>query len=325
MASLKGLLTNRNPAEMIEENLETGYIYVWSPGTNYTNFCNGVCWKAPAAGTAHIEIWGAGGSGARMCCCGDGLPGNAGGYAYKKITVEADDTLTGCTGMPCYAHSLCHSGCSDPTGICWVTQNNGNGCMCARGGYGGKSMCTTGSSLYCCYRAQGFCTVRCNNDNCGLVCNVCTDGNTESWQACAYGGDINCCGQFGCVSFFGCCPHCKCRFQQHVPIPAGQFAVNGALITFQKESDGTPMSNWSCNQIFQYYAALNAASKSPRQGTPDSHCWRSDRACGCYEMQGCNNYLPVGGGGIGPNPCPDVRDHGIRGGFGGVRIRFVAS
>ena len=44
MASLKGLLTNRNPAEMIEENLETGYIYVWSPGTNYTNFCNGVCW-----------------------------------------------------------------------------------------------------------------------------------------------------------------------------------------------------------------------------------------------------------------------------------------
>ena len=77
MASLKGLLTNRNPAEMVEENLETGYIYVWSPGTNYTNFCNGVCWTAPAAGKAHIEIWGAGGSGARMCCCGDGLPGNA--------------------------------------------------------------------------------------------------------------------------------------------------------------------------------------------------------------------------------------------------------
>ena len=61
MASLKGLLTNRNPAEMIEENLETGYIYVWSPGTNYTNFCNGVCWTAKANGTAIIEIVSLGG------------------------------------------------------------------------------------------------------------------------------------------------------------------------------------------------------------------------------------------------------------------------
>ena len=72
MASLKGLLTVRNPAEMVEDNLETGYIYSWTPGTNYTNFCNGVCWTAKANGTAIIEAWGAGGSGARMCCCGDG-------------------------------------------------------------------------------------------------------------------------------------------------------------------------------------------------------------------------------------------------------------
>ena len=171
MASLKGLLTVRNPAEMVEDNLETGYIYSWTPGTNWTNFCNGVCWTAKANGTAIIEIWGAGGSGARMCCCGDGLPGNAGAYVKKTITVETGDTLTGSTGMACQAHPLCHSGCSDPTGVCWVTANNGNGCLCARGGYGGKTMCTTGPSLYCCFRAQGFCTVRCNNDNCGMVCN----------------------------------------------------------------------------------------------------------------------------------------------------------
>ena len=320
MASLKGLLTVRNPAEMVEDNLETGYIYSWTPGTNWTNFCNGVCWTAKANGTAIIEIWGAGGSGARMCCCGDGLPGNAGAYVKKTITVEAGDTLTGSTGMACQAHPLCHSGCSDPTQVCWITQNNGNGCMCARGGYGGKTMCTTGSSLYCCFRAQGFCTVRCNNDNCGIVCNWC-DG---AWPAEGYGGDVNCCGQLSCSSFFGCCPHCKCRFQQHVATPAGLFAENGALITFQKESDGTPMSNWSGNQLFQFYAALNSTSRAPRMGTPNSYCWRSDRSCGCYEMQGCANYLPVGTGGIGPNACPDVRDHGIRGGFGGVRIKFLA-
>jgi len=321
MASLRGLLTTRNPAEMIEDNLETGYIYAWTPGTNYTNFCNGVCWTAPAAGSAVIEIWGSGGSGARMCCCGDGLPGNAGGYSKKTITVEAGDTMTGCTGMSCYAHSLCFSGCSAATGICYITASNGNGCMCARGGFGGRAMCTTGDSLYCCFRAQGFCTVRCNNSNCGMVCNWCP----SAWEALAYGGDVNCCGLISCASFFGCCPHCKCQFQQHVAIGAGLFAEEGALITFQKESDGTPMSQWSGNQLFQYYAALNLATKSPRQGTPQSYCWRSDRSCGCYEMQGCNNYLPVSSGGLSPNPCPDVRDHGIRGGFGGVRIKFVAS
>ena len=31
-------------------------------------------------GEATIEMWGAGGSGARMCCCGGGIPGNAAGY-----------------------------------------------------------------------------------------------------------------------------------------------------------------------------------------------------------------------------------------------------
>ena len=193
--------------------------------------------------------------------------------------------------------------------------------MCARGGYGGKTMCTTGPSLYCCFRAQGFCTVRCNNDNCGMVCNWCEG----AWEALGYGGDVNCCGQLSCSSFFGCCPHCKCRFQQHVATPAGLFAENGALITFQKESDGTPMSQWSGNQLFQFYAALNLATKSPYQGNPLSYCWRSDRSCGCYPSQGYANYLPVGTGGIGPNPCPEVRDHGIRGGFGGVRIKFIPS
>ena len=71
------------------------------------------------------------------------------------------------------------------------------------------------------------------------------------------------------------------------------------------------MSNWSGNPNFsQYYAALNAASQIAQDKELDLHCWRSDRACGCYEMQGCNNYPPpVGGGGIGPNPASDVRDH----------------
>ena len=85
------------------------------------------------------------------------------------------------------------------------------------------------------------------------------------------------------------------------------------------------MSNWSGNQLFQYYAALNLATKSPRQGNPRAYCWISDRSCGCYESQGCANFLPTGAGGLPPMDCPDVRDHGIRGGHGGVRIKFISS
>jgi hypothetical protein len=29
-------------------------------------------------------MWGAAGSGAEMCCCGGGIPGNPGGYARKN-------------------------------------------------------------------------------------------------------------------------------------------------------------------------------------------------------------------------------------------------
>ena len=73
-------------------------------------------------------------------------PGNAGAYVKKTITVETGDTMTGCTGMPCYAH-LCH--CRNHKCIrCMLgNRSNGNGCICARGGYGGKTMCTTGSSI----------------------------------------------------------------------------------------------------------------------------------------------------------------------------------
>ncbi len=322
MATLKKILGERTAGGGIEQNIEKGYIYAYSPGTEHANFCNGVCWTAPSDGKAIVEIWGAGGSGSRMCCCGDGLPGNAGGYAKKTLAITADDTITASLGMACMAHPLCHSGCGSPTQLCYVTAGgNGNGCMCARGGFGGKSMCTTGTSFYCCYSNEGFCFKRCNNDNCALICNVCSG----AWEALAYGGDVNCCGEIGCVSYFGCCPHCKCFFQRHAPVPAGMFAENGALITFQTESDTTPMSQWSGNQLFQYYASLNLATKAPRQGNPRSYCWRSDRSCGCYESQGCANLLPVGAGGLGPLACPDVRDHGIRGGHGGVRIKFIAS
>ena len=86
MASLTTLLKDKYSFFVgNEQNLERGEIYSYYPGNHYTNFRCHVCWKPPAAGCARIEIWGAGGSGAEMCCCGGGTPGNPGAYSTKCI------------------------------------------------------------------------------------------------------------------------------------------------------------------------------------------------------------------------------------------------
>ena len=98
--SFQNLIRSR-VAGRVEENLETGKIYVFTPGTMYTNFCTGFCWNPPGTGTAVIEAWGAGGSGAQMCCCGGGTPGNAGAYSRRTIQVTATDFVRGTIGNSC--------------------------------------------------------------------------------------------------------------------------------------------------------------------------------------------------------------------------------
>ena len=52
-------------------------------------------------GTVTIEMWGAGGSGAKMCCCGNGLPGNSGSYSKRTITMGTSNYIYGCVGFAC--------------------------------------------------------------------------------------------------------------------------------------------------------------------------------------------------------------------------------
>jgi len=94
MTTLTQLLGNRELA--FEDNLEKGRIWVYSEGNMYTGFCNGFCWKPPGTGTAVIEIWGAAGSGAKMCCCGAGLPGNPPAYVKKTVCVCPSNFLWLC-------------------------------------------------------------------------------------------------------------------------------------------------------------------------------------------------------------------------------------
>ena len=96
MASLTTLLKDKYSFFVgNEQNLERGEIYSYYPGNHYTNFRCHVCWVPPRAGCARIEIWGAGGSGAEMCCCGGGTPGNPGAYSMKCIRIEQADIDAG--------------------------------------------------------------------------------------------------------------------------------------------------------------------------------------------------------------------------------------
>lgn len=321
---LKNLLKERSSAR-VEENLAKGKVYVFSPGTMYQFFRQGICWVAPADGQVVLEAWGAGGSAAEMCCCGFGIPGNAGAYTRKCITMTAGQIVTGNPGFSCgNADDLCFRGCSEPTGICWAGVDSGgatDGCMCSQGGRGGTSICSTTPSGYCCFRANGFCVTKTEGTHCGIACNYCV--GDASHVACGYGGDVNCCGQIGCTHFFGCHPMCPCQTYYSIPTASHMFTCgDGAHGTYRTENDNRH-SNWSGQGRMQSVQAQNSLSKSPTRGIPFSYCWRSNRACGCYQMHGCFPYSAIGSGGIPPTPCPGVRDHGTRGGHGGIRIRFI--
>lgn len=321
MPSLRSSLLAKNTFMIDnEQNLETGKIWVYHEGNIRTKFTDNWCWISPATGKATIEIWGAGGSGSRMCCCGGGLPGNSGAYSKKTICVTAGSFVRGCNGWSCgNADALCHRGCSEPTMLCWCT-TAANGCMCAEGGRGGTSYCTTGASLVCCFSAGSFCRTILP-DNCGIVCNFGSGAPTCCAQA--YGGDVNCFGKFNCAGFMGCYANCICQFKQTIYIPPGFISENGTHITFNMEADGS-FENWTGSGLGGFLTALDGASKNPTQGHPWSACWTGNRACGCYEALGCMPFVPPGVGGPATNPCAAVRGHGYRGGMGATRIKFIA-
>jgi hypothetical protein len=205
-----------------------------------------------------------------------------------------------------------------------------NGCICAQGGRGGISLCIDSKSAYICFRANQFCgspTGAANSGcdtgaHCGMICNVCQDGSGLGFMACGYGGDINCCGGWSCVSFQGCWPICPCQFVYHVPVAANIFNEEGGVFSYISQSDDSPMTGWSGSASISHINALTTMSRSPAQAAYVT-CWNNQRSCGCYEMQGCMNYMPYGVPGAAPHPCPGVRDHAMRGGMGAVRIKYI--
>ena len=317
MATLSTLLASK--FTVLESNLEQGRIWVYANGSEYHTLWCGFCWIAPGPGTVIVEAWGAAGSGARMCCCGYGLPGNAGAYSKKTFTTNTGCTITGCLGMSCgNSGTMCFRGCSTPTMLCWVGATS-NGCICAQGGKGGVSFCSTSTAAWCCFYGNSWCGT-CLGPGCGIICNYCN----SSWIACGYGGDVNCCGGFGCMAYTNCDSGASwiCGYTQHIPLSPGLAGDSGAVLVGQPDGD-TGSSKWSGQGMTQALHSLNVAGKNSVRGGIWASCWAGAGSCGCYESNGCGTFMPVGVPGAGASPCGEVRDGGVRGGHGAVKITFI--
>jgi len=321
MASLASILAAKGSSiSFAETNVDKGQIFYFNPGTVDTVATGtSIAWSAPSNGTAVIEIWGASGSGGKMCCCGGGVPGNPGAYSRKQISVAQGEGITATVGRSSGDTStLSHRGRSEPTCLCYVTASV-NGTMCADGGLGGCTFCGgSGNSHYCCFASNSFCTTQQGGSGCGLVCNY----KTSADIALSSGGDVNCSGGFSCIEYNHCNSCCNCTHTKHVKTSPGVFSANGAVITFVSETTGDSHQGPG-GYTNPFFSALNATSRHPTYGQQPMFCWSGARICSCYERHGCFPYLPHGIPGPSGEPCSSVRDPGLRGGHGAVRIKFI--
>ena len=363
MARLTDLLGNRELVK--EQQLERGRIFVFSEGNMYTSFCNCVCWRPPGVGCVVIDVWGASGSGAKMCCCGSGIPGNPGSFARKCICVCPDNYIYAYIGRSCNnSDALCFRGCSESTCVCWF------GCApyplarypemwndCRSGGrQGGRcnipcidpsiGVCQAAGATTGCICAQGGRggVTYCQTDNFPRGMQLHCWG-TNGWCAQKIGGADGCllvcnyCFNEGRFCAYGgdinCCGGFSCTsFLGCLPNCTCQFQYHVKTSPFVFSEEGaqftyTPPNDEPTTKWAggTAYAHLNALAQVSRspQGNNYQTCWGALWSCGCYNMQGCHPFNPYGVPGWAPQPCPNVRDHAGRGGMGALRIKYIGT
>lgn len=318
------------------------------------------CWISPGVGQIQLEIWGAGGSAGEQCCCSAGLPGNPGAYIRTIVPVDASTYMVGSIGLGCCHDVLCFKGCSEATCVYMCSPNGlfrkgiGNPCcvcFCAEGGVGGLAICHTGSSgQYRCYACwvdpdwmfpsrsgenPQFCVsgvLNCQHIEthyCGIVCNV----GAMVTPRYAYGGDFN--WNSGDINnpygvSWSClvikrCDSPSCNIENTVAIPPGIVSTDGAAIHFVLDCwSSANQSTGSASP--KLLGGLSALGRSGGFGHPlNAFCYSNNRFCHCYEQSQCGHFLPQGVPAGGINTAPDVRDHGLRGGAGAVRIKYIGS
>ena len=246
------------------------------------------------------------------------MPGNPGAYSKKTISVASGNFICGAVGRACNnADANDIRGCSSPTQVCW-TSTTTNGCMCAEGGRGGCTICTTGSSPFCCFYANGHCGTLIPN-NCGIICNTASGW----WIPNGYGGDVNCKGGISCQIFLACYPCDYCNFQQYIAISPGMIGTDGAYVTINGQFSAGENSGVVGHGKHALLGALGSMSKTLGPGMPFVACWGPGGGCDCYEAYSCDRNIPPGVPAPAVQICSSVRTGGYTGGDGAVRIKFI--
>jgi hypothetical protein len=342
MAKLSDLLSTREITAN-QTNLEKGKVWTITNTDQYACVLEdiGFCWQSPGCGTATIEVWGAGGSSAKQCCCSVSMPGNAPAYSKKTIAVFPESNVIAYAGLPCKNDSLCFRGCSQDSRVVWENARdlcgNTRGCMCSQGGISSHAFCLGDggpgySSPFCCYKDCGFCftqiTTGSDTGRCGIICNFgrrCLSGGTSGTGDCiclasAFGGDINKQGLFSKMDFRHQNATCNCWFTQYIPYAAGVFSEDAGYIVSNMGGD-YPGYNWSGAGMGMMTQAVTSMSSNPNGGMAFMPC-NNVNACGCYEATGCTHVLAFGLAAPAGQPCGSVRDHAYPGGMGAVRITY---
>lgn len=344
MASLRNILASRAASsEIADANLEKGKVYTFNAGHMYNSHPYGYRWQVPGEGLAVIEIWGGTGASALGCCCSQGIPGNPGAYVKKCAFFGPNGYVCiGEIGYSCgNADAVCYRGRSSPTTVIICSGEEACcdqfacTCLCAQGGFGGALWCTHSACDICCFMINGYChTIFCTAPNtlsaaCGIICNFA--GNQGVTQAFAFGTGCRLTlkdGGISCATFTSGDPandHCKVLY--HVKTNPGIISEEGVHMTFANDRLNSNTNTASGHAFTPIPNLLGIAGKDPSAGNTyqQGYCaaWHN---CGCYQVNGCVNWLPMGVPAPGPLVCSTgSRDHGYRGGPGGVRIKWLGN
>lgn len=344
MANLSSLLKTKQEvySDIDATGLERGKIFMFVPQvSNYfpcvCDRANGgarchFCWWSPGKGQVVVEVWGAAGSGGKMCCCGGGVPGNPPAYSRKTFRVNDRSTICGFVGQSSENNNLCFMGCSDFSGICYFGAES-EGCMCAMGGRGGWAFCSCTTAGYTPYTRFVNCCFAGSQPNgesagCGVICNYtnyATAGfNETDWMACAWGGDVNCTGGISCIWFGHCNACCYCCRKGYLRIAANVFSECSSVLTVQ-HANGFVINNQSMHYVPSLFQGLAGLARNATHGSPMTYCWGTGSFCGCWEQTRCGTKLGIGVPAMSASICSTaVRDHTLRGGPGAVRIKFIS-